>query len=68
MTRVNLDPRECKEALARTTEPIIVDLETTGLRRWDQVVSAGLLVDDVAYLLWLIRDSRVVMPAASSRG
>ncbi|HKM54800.1 MAG TPA: DNA polymerase [Isosphaeraceae bacterium] len=53
MTRVVHDPRECREALARTTAPVILDLETTGLRHWDQVVSAGLLIDDVAYLLFV---------------
>ena len=53
MTRVVHDPRECREALARTTAPVVLDLETTGLRRWDQIVSAGLLIDDVAYLLFV---------------
>src|SRR3954454_1184784 len=53
MTRVNHDPRECREALARTLQPVVLDLETTGLRRWDQVVSAGLLVDGVAHLIFV---------------
>ena len=53
MTRVNHDPRECREALARTHQPVVLDLETTGLRRWDRVVSAGLLIDGVAHLLFV---------------
>ena len=53
MTQVVHDPRECREALARTTAPVILDLETTGLRRWDQVVSTGPLIDDVVYLLFV---------------
>src|SRR5512135_2172944 len=53
MTRVVHDPRECREALARTTAPVVVDLETTGLRRWDRIVSAGLLIDGVAYVLFV---------------
>ena len=52
-TKVVHDPRECREALARTAGPVTLDLETTGLRRWDQIVSAGLLIDGVAYLLFL---------------
>jgi DNA polymerase I-like protein with 3'-5' exonuclease and polymerase domains len=53
MTRVVHGPRECREALARTTAPVVVDLETTGLRRWDRIVSAGLLIDGVAYVLFV---------------
>jgi DNA polymerase I-like protein with 3'-5' exonuclease and polymerase domains len=52
MIRISHDPRECKEALARTTQPVVIDLETTGLRRYDQIVSVGALVDGVAYLLF----------------
>ncbi|MBV8609985.1 MAG: hypothetical protein JO034_21310 [Singulisphaera sp.] len=52
MTPVVHDPRACREALARTAAPVVLDLETTGLRRWDQVVSAGLLIDGVAHLLF----------------
>ena len=53
MTRVVHDPCECREALARTSAPVVLDLETSGLRRWDQIVSVGLLIDGVAYLLFL---------------
>ena len=53
MTRVVHDPGACREALARTAGPVVLDLETTGLRRWHRVVSAGLLIDDVAHLLFL---------------
>ena len=52
MTPVVHDPRACREALARTAAPVVLDLETTGLRRWDQIVSAGLLIDGVAHLLF----------------
>src|ERR1700682_364986 len=53
MTKIVHDPRACREALARTVAPVVLDLETTGLRRWDQVVSAGLLIDGVAHLLFV---------------
>jgi len=36
----------------RTTAPIVLDLETTGVQRSNQIVSAGLLVDGVAYILF----------------
>jgi DNA polymerase I-like protein with 3'-5' exonuclease and polymerase domains len=51
-TRIQHDPRECKAALARTGSPVVVDLETTGLDRHDQIVSAGLFVDGVAHILF----------------
>ncbi|MFO0892837.1 MAG: hypothetical protein U0790_27310 [Isosphaeraceae bacterium] len=38
---------------ARTAAPVVLDLETTGLRRWDLVVSAGLLIDGLAHLLFV---------------
>ena len=53
MTRVVHDPCECREALARTSAPVVLDLETSGLRRWDQIVSVGLLIDGIAYLLFV---------------
>ena len=31
----------------------VVDLETTGIERYDQIVSAGILVDDAVYILFL---------------
>jgi DNA polymerase I-like protein with 3'-5' exonuclease and polymerase domains len=52
MTQVSHDPRQCLLALARTAGPVVLDLETTGLRRWNQIVSAGLLVDEIAYVLF----------------
>lgn len=52
MITVQHDPGECKQALARTVTPVVVDLETTGLRRHDQMVSAGLLIDGVAHILF----------------
>jgi len=53
MTRVSHDPAECNNALDRTVYPVVLDLETTGLRPWNQIVSAGLLVDGVAYILFV---------------
>lgn len=53
MTQVRHDPGECKDALARTCSPVVVDLETTGVRRSSQIVSAGILVDEIAYILFL---------------
>ena len=58
MVKVSHDPSQCREALARTVGPVVVDLETTGLRRWNQIVSAGLLIDGVAYVLF-VRSSHV---------
>src|SRR5262245_41012862 len=52
MITVRHDPGECKHALARTVSPVVVDLETTGLSRHDLIVSAGLLIDGVAYILF----------------
>lgn len=52
MTIVQHDPGECMEALAHTNAPVVVDLETTGRRRWNQIVSAGLLIDGVAHILF----------------
>lgn len=31
----------------------VIDLETTGIERYDQIVSAGILVDDAVYILFL---------------
>ena len=50
--KVSHSPRQCLTALARTVGPVVVDLETTGLHRCDQIVSAGLLVDGIAYILF----------------
>ena len=52
MNRVSHNPQECRDALLRTRDPVVLDLETTGLRRSDQIVSVGLLVDSVAYILF----------------
>ena len=70
MTPVNHDPRECRLALARTDRPVVLDLETTGLRRWDRVVSAGLLIDGVAHLLFArtLHPNIANIPAEDFRG
>lgn len=52
MIQVSHDPRQCQAALARTAGPVVADLETTGLQRCDQIVSAGLLVDKTVYVLF----------------
>jgi DNA polymerase I-like protein with 3'-5' exonuclease and polymerase domains len=52
MVRVSHDPLQCRKALERTGAPVVLDLETTGLRRWNQIVSAGLLVDGIPYILF----------------
>src|SRR5512142_2245883 len=69
MTKVVHDPRGCREALARTAAPVVLDLETTGLRRWDQIVSAGLLIDGVAHLLFVraLHPSITNLPGAAFR-
>jgi DNA polymerase I-like protein with 3'-5' exonuclease and polymerase domains len=69
MTKVVHDPRACREALARTAAPVVLDLETSGLRRWDQVVSAGLLIDGVAHLLFVrsLHPSIANLPGAAFR-
>ena len=41
MIRLNHDPRCCRAALEATRQPVVLDLETTGLTRWHQIVSAG---------------------------
>lgn len=53
MTRVQHNPGECLRVLARTSSPVVLDLETTGLKRSDQIVSAGLLVDGVVHILFV---------------
>lgn len=55
------DTRGCREALARTTKPVVLDLETTGLLRRSQIVSAGLLVDGTPHLLF-VRSAHASVP------
>ena len=52
MTQVSHCPRRCRQALARAAGPVVLDLETTGLRRDHRIVSAGLFVDGVAHILF----------------
>lgn len=52
MTPVRHDPDACRQALAQTVNPIVVDLETTGLGRNDQIVSAGVLINGDAHILF----------------
>jgi len=52
------EPRQCRNALAGTTSPVVLDLETTGLDRHDRLVSVGLLIDSIPYILFV--GSRVV--------
>jgi DNA polymerase I-like protein with 3'-5' exonuclease and polymerase domains len=53
MVPVSHCPHRCRLALARAAGPVVLDLETTGLRRHDRIVSAGLLVDGVAHVLFV---------------
>jgi len=52
MVRLSFDPCECHRALARARGPVVVDIETTGLLRTSSIVSVGVLVDCVAYILF----------------
>ena len=51
-------PRQCRAALAATRSAIALDTETTGLDRHARLVSVGLLVDGVPFILFV--GSRVV--------
>jgi len=53
VTAVQHHPGKCKEALAGTDSPVVLDLETTGLTRHDKIVSAGLLIDGMAHILFV---------------
>lgn len=48
--RTNHDPDKCAQALAAASL-VIVDLETTGLSRYDRIVAAGILVDRDAHII-----------------
>jgi hypothetical protein len=45
-------PAKVRTALGCASHAVI-DLETTGIERYDQVVSVGLLVDDAVYILFV---------------
>ena len=46
-------PGACRAALLSATTPLIIDLETTGIERYDQIVSAGLLISGQIFILFL---------------
>ena len=50
------NPRECRQALAGASGPVVIDLETTGIERSSRIVSAGVLVDDHVFILFLRSD------------
>lgn len=50
---ISHSPRECRLALAGASSPVVVDLETTGIERSSRIVSAGVLVDDHGFILFL---------------
>ena len=50
---ISHSPRECRLALAGASGPVIIDLETTGIERSSRIVSAGILVDDHVFILFL---------------
>jgi DNA polymerase I-like protein with 3'-5' exonuclease and polymerase domains len=52
MVPVSHDLLRCRAALEGAAGPVVLDLETTGLRRFNQIVSAGLLVEGVAHVLF----------------
>ena len=52
-TTISHSPRECRLALAGASSPVVIDLETTGIERSSRIVSAGVLVDDHAFILFL---------------
>src|SRR5271165_5506484 len=52
-TTVSHSPRACRLALAGASGPVVIDLETTGKERSSRIVSAGLLVDDHIFVLFL---------------
>ena len=50
---ISHSPRAAHQALAGATTPVILDLETTGIERSAKIVSAGLLVEDHIFILFL---------------
>ena len=50
---ISHSPRECRLALAGASNPVVIDLETTGIERSSRIVSAGVLVDDHIFILFL---------------
>ena len=50
---ISHSPRECRLALAGASGPVVIDLETTGIERSSRIVSAGVLVDDHIFILFL---------------
>jgi len=58
ITPIINQPRQCRQALAGTINPVVLDLETTGLGRRDQIVSAGFLIDGAVHILFI--RSRVI--------
>ena len=53
ITPITNQPLELRQALESTTSPLILDLETSGLTRNDDLVSVGILVDDQPYILFV---------------
>ncbi|MDG3007573.1 hypothetical protein [Paludisphaera mucosa] len=42
-----------RDALAKTREPIVIDIETTGVKRHNQIVSVGLFIDRAVHILFV---------------
>ena len=51
--RISHDPAECSHALRGASGPIYMDTETEGVEWNDRLVSVGLLVDRVAFILFI---------------
>ena len=53
VTPIINQPRRTRRALESTRSPVVLDLETTGLSRHDDIVSVGLLIDNQPYINFL---------------
>ena len=53
VTPIINQPRRTRRALEGTQSPVVLDLETTGLTRHDDIVSVGLLIDNQPYINFL---------------
>ena len=56
LRRVSHSASECREALVGAVGLIYIDTETTGVEWIDRIVSVGILVEDVAFILFVRSD------------
>ena len=64
---ISHSPRECRQALAGASGPVVIDLETTGIERSSRIVSAGVLVDGRVFILFLRSDHAGIRNVAVDR-